>query len=480
MKKAVFYARYSSDRQTEQSIEGQRRVCEEFAKAENIQILREYIDRATSGTSAEHRDQFQQMLKDSKNGGWDYVLVYKLDRFARNRYDSAIYKQQLKKSGVKVLSATERITDSPEGVLIEGLLESMDEYFSRELSRKCRRGIRESVIKGHNLSKPPYGYKRDGKHFVINEDTAENVKKVFQMYNTGATQQSIADMLNKSGYRTCKGGLFRRDSIADILKNDKYTGIHYIDGIEEPERCPAIITREEFDLAQARLKKSANKLRKSKTGHIFALTGLVKCGYCDHAIAGTSTTRKYFYYNCHYKGCPSKADGHNLTINSEKLETAVIDALQSYFTKDRVDVLADRLYSLYVTQTDGTPSRDKMLSDVEKQIQGAVAALIACPSSEALQKRLAELEQQKREIESTPSEQPNLTKEHFSNFFRWLSLTLECAEDRKTFFNTVIHSAILYKDRIVLAINMTDEKIDPPARVEIEKCFSDSVGESSL
>ena len=95
MKRAVFYGRYSSDRQTEQSIEGQRRVCEEFAVGENIQIVREYIDRATSGTSTQHREQFQQMISDSKTGGWDYVLVYKLDRFARNRYDSAVYKREL-------------------------------------------------------------------------------------------------------------------------------------------------------------------------------------------------------------------------------------------------------------------------------------------------------------------------------------------------------------------------------------------------
>ena len=173
MKRAVFYGRYSSDRQTEQSIEGQRRVCEEFAKAEQIQIVGEYIDRATSGTSTEHREQFQKMLKDSKNGGWDYVLVYKLDRFARSRYDSAISKQQLKKNSVKVLSATERITDSPEGILIEGLLESMDEYFSRELSRKCKRGIRESIIKGHNFGgRVLYGYDRKDKRFVINEEQA--------------------------------------------------------------------------------------------------------------------------------------------------------------------------------------------------------------------------------------------------------------------------------------------------------------------
>ena len=247
MKRAVFYGRYSSDRQTEQSIEGQRRVCEEFAKAEQIQIVGEYIDRATSGTSTEHREQFQKMLKDSKNGGWDYVLVYKLDRFARSRYDSAISKQQLKKNGVKVLSATERITDSPEGILIEGLLESMDEYFSRELSRKCKRGIRESIIKGHNFGgRVLYGYDRKDKRFVINEEQAVNVRRIFKSYLSGCTIQSIADQLNADGYRTNYGNEFKRYTVSDILHNDKYTGIHYIDGIEEPETCPAIISQTTF------------------------------------------------------------------------------------------------------------------------------------------------------------------------------------------------------------------------------------------
>lgn len=148
MKRAVFYGRYSSDRQTEQSIEGQRRVCEEFAAGENIQIVREYIDRATSGTSTQHREQFQQMISDSKTGGWDYVLVYKLDRFARNRYDSAVYKRELKRNGVTVLSATERITDSPEGVLIEGLLESMDEYFPVNCPGKQNEGCENQSSKG--------------------------------------------------------------------------------------------------------------------------------------------------------------------------------------------------------------------------------------------------------------------------------------------------------------------------------------------
>ena len=145
--KAVIYARYSSDRQTEQSIEGQLRECQEFAEKEGIIIINNYIDRAISGKT-DNRPAFQQMIADSSSHEFEYVIVYKLDRFARNRYDSAIYKAKLKKNGVKVLSAKENIMDSPEGIILEGLLEAMNEYYSAELSQKIKRGMRENRIKG--------------------------------------------------------------------------------------------------------------------------------------------------------------------------------------------------------------------------------------------------------------------------------------------------------------------------------------------
>lgn len=480
MKCAVFYGRYSSDRQTEQSIEGQRRVCQEFAQAEGIDIIGEYIDRATSGTSTDHREQFQKMISDSKNCNWDYVLVYKLDRFARNRYDSAVYKQKLKRNGVKVLSATERITDSPEGVLIEGLLESMDEYFSRELSRKCKRGIRETIIKGYNFTRPPYGYKKIDRHFVIDNDTADNVRRIFQMYTSGMSLQGIADALNSEGHRTNKGNLFRRYTISDILHNDKYTGTHYITDIEEPETCPAIVSQETFEAAKVRLEKSAHNARNNKSGHVFALTGLITCGECGCTVVGTSVQRKYFYYTCIARSCLSYPHDHSLNINSEKVELSVIEALREYFTEERIDDLAERLYKIYTAQDMKKPNYEKRLSEVEKQIQGAVAALIACPESEALQAKLSDLERQKKEILSVPADQPQLSEKDFANFFRWISLTMENAEDRKKFFNTVIHSAILYKDHVVITINMTDTTAEPPTRVEIEKYFSDNVVNESL
>ena len=136
MKTAVIYARYSSSNQTEQSIEGQIHVCEDYAKRNNIIIVDSYIDRAISGTTDE-RESFQRMLKDSNNRKWNYVLVYKLDRFARNQYESVIHKHHLKNNGVKLLSAMENISDTPEGMLLESFLEGMNQYYSADVYRNC-------------------------------------------------------------------------------------------------------------------------------------------------------------------------------------------------------------------------------------------------------------------------------------------------------------------------------------------------------
>ena len=150
----VIYARYSSERQTEQSIEGQLRVCNDYAERNDIFIIRNYIDRAMTGTN-DNREQFQQMLKDSDKKAWDYVLVYKLDRFSRNKYEMAMHRKRLKDNGIKILSAMENIPDSPEGILLESLLEGMNQYYSEELSQKVRRGLRETRIKG-NAGKEAY------------------------------------------------------------------------------------------------------------------------------------------------------------------------------------------------------------------------------------------------------------------------------------------------------------------------------------
>lgn len=161
----VIYARYSSDNQREESIEGQLRECKEFAAKNGIEIVDTYIDRALSAKT-DNRPDFQRMIKDSSKELFDTIIVWKLDRFARNRYDSAHYKAILRKNGVKVVSATEIISDTAEGILLESLLEGMAEYYSVDLAEKITRGLTENALKcKFNGGTVPLGYTIDASQY---------------------------------------------------------------------------------------------------------------------------------------------------------------------------------------------------------------------------------------------------------------------------------------------------------------------------
>ena len=223
MKTAVIYARYSSDRQTEQSIEGQVRVCNDYAERNGILIVNQYIDRATTGTN-DNRDAFQQMLKDSDKKQFDFVLVYKLDRFSRNKFEMAMHRKRLKDNGIKILSAMENIPDSPEGILLESLLEGMNQYYSEELSQKTRRGQRETRIKGlHCAGKLNYGYYTEKKKVFIHSEEGPVVKEIFERYAAGERGNEIAISFAERGI-LYRGKPFSAANIYVILHSEKYTG----------------------------------------------------------------------------------------------------------------------------------------------------------------------------------------------------------------------------------------------------------------
>lgn len=150
--RAALYLRYSSSSQTEQSIEGQNTVCTDYCDSLGIKIVATYIDRAKSAShDTAKRTEFLRMIEDAKNGAFDTVVVYKLDRFARNRYDSAIFRRKLEDAGVKLISATEAISSTPEGIILEAVLEGVNEFYSADLKQKVERGINESIKKKKNL-----------------------------------------------------------------------------------------------------------------------------------------------------------------------------------------------------------------------------------------------------------------------------------------------------------------------------------------
>ena len=214
MTNIVIYARYSSNAQSEQSIEGQLKVCYEYAERNGYKVIAEYIDRAISGTGAENRPEFQRMIADSVKRQFQAVLVYQLDRFARNRYDSATFKAKLKKNGAKVISARENITEDASGVLMEAVLEGMAEYFSAELSQKVKRGMMLNAEKGlYTGAGVPLGYKIVDKKFVVDDDTAPIVKRIFGMYLAGNTMADIIRYLNENGVKTSQGNPYNKNSI---------------------------------------------------------------------------------------------------------------------------------------------------------------------------------------------------------------------------------------------------------------------------
>ena len=218
--KAVIYARYSSDNQREESIEGQLRECMAFAERKGYTVIKSYADRAISGKRADNRPEFQRMINDSAKGEFDVVIVWKIDRFSRDKYDSVIYKSKLNKNGVSVISATEPIDDSPEGKLMESIFEGFSEYYVKDLELKTSRGMTENAIKGKfNGGHITYGYViDDDKRFQKHETEAPIVAEIFRRYAEGEPIRSIIDDLTSKSV-TNRGKKMTYHFINWILKN---------------------------------------------------------------------------------------------------------------------------------------------------------------------------------------------------------------------------------------------------------------------
>ena len=300
---AVIYARFSSHNQTEQSIEGQLKTCYEFAQKNGYTIVGEYIDRAISGTT-DARPDFLRMIEDSAKKGFQYVLVYQLDRFARNRYDSATYKAKLKKNGVRVLSARENITDDASGILVEGLLESMAEYYSAELAQKIRRGMAINAEKClANGSNPGLGFKvAPDKHYIIDEETAPIVVRIFEEYAAGKTVTEICESLNNQGVRTSRGAMFNKNSLRKMLQNKRYIGYYLYKDIETPGGMPRIISDDLFYKVQEIMTKNRKAPARTKAKQEYLLTTKLFCGKCRDMMTGVKGTSHtgaaYYYYKC--------------------------------------------------------------------------------------------------------------------------------------------------------------------------------------
>ena len=286
---AVIYARYSSDNQREESIEGQIRECTAYAEKNGITVVKHYIDRAISAKT-DNRPEFQQMIKDSDKKLFDIVLVWKLDRFARNRYDSARYKTQLKKNGVKLMSATEIISEGPEGIILESVLEGYAEYYSADLAEKVVRGQTENILKGRcNGGRGTFGYTLDSERkFHIDPLTSPFVLESFKKYNEGSTMKEIRDWLNENGIKNPVGGVFTYNSVEHMLKNRRYIGELKFRDVVVPDAIPPIVPLELFEDVQEKIAKNKKAPARRKAEDDYLLTTKLHCGCCGALMFGES------------------------------------------------------------------------------------------------------------------------------------------------------------------------------------------------
>ena len=302
---AVAYYRYSpGGRQGEQSIEGQAAEAHRWAVEHDVQIVREYADRRISGRS-DDRAEFQQMLKELDKIRPTYLILWKLDRFGRNREEIAFNKHKVKKAGAKLIYVAESIPDTPEGVILESVMEGMAEYYSLQLSSNIRRGQKVAASKCLALGgRGIIGYRvGSDKRYEIDPDTAPMVREIFRRYCAGESQSQIVRWLNESGRRTSHNAPFTINSLRTLLKNEKYAGIYiWKDEVRIEGGMPAIIDHETWEQAQKRMitNKAAPARRDVKMD--FMLTGKLFCGHCGGPMSGISGTSRngsnHYYYTC--------------------------------------------------------------------------------------------------------------------------------------------------------------------------------------
>lgn len=296
--RVVAYCRYSSENQRDgYSIEAQKRAIDEYCAKEDHIIIDYYIDEARTGTN-DSRDAFQDMINDSAGKHFKAVVVHKLDRFSRERYDSAIYKKKLKDNGVRVISVTEPLDDSPESVMMESVIEGMNEYYSKNLSRECKKGKDERARNGlWNGGIIPYGFNIVNGKYQINEKESKYVQSIFSKFLAGDNAQNIATWMNESGERTRKGQIFKRHSISKILENPHYTGyLHYGRNREKLIKVKItdpIITADMFEAVQSKIKVRKNAPVSRTRESTYLLTGVLYCGECGSHLRGHKSKKKY-------------------------------------------------------------------------------------------------------------------------------------------------------------------------------------------
>lgn len=469
----VIYARYSSDRQTENSIEGQLKVCYAYAESKGYNVVNEYIDRALSGKT-DDRPSFQKMIKDSSKKHFEGIIVYQLDRFARNRADSAKYRTILKKNGVTLISANETIADDASGILMESLIEGLAEYYSKELSEKVTRGMSVNAEKCRsNGGTTPIGYKIENHKYVIDETMAPIVKEIFTKYANGMTIKEICEDLNSRNLRTPRGSKFNYNSFHTLLTNRKYLGIYIYKDVEIEGGMPQIIDEELFNKVAEQMK--ANKLApgRKRAKAEYLLTTKLFCGYCKEMMVGHSankTSKKgiiYNYYKCKNSGrgkaCKKKM------VMKDYIEDIVISECRKILTPPNIKRIAKEISRISKTFDDRTElNRLKdCLKIKQAETENLMQSLRICTIDtvrdiifKGLETIAAEAEELQVQLHKEEVRHNIVTEKQVEEFLTTLSKgDINDLIYRKTLIKVLVNKIYLYDDKFTITFNSGDDEV---------------------
>jgi len=461
---AVAYARYSSAGQRDVSIEQQLADIRAFAKRSGFTIVHEYADHAKSGfKNSSARTAFQSMMAAAGDGNFDSVICWKVDRFGRNREESALFKGRLRRFGVKVFYAMEPIPEGSAGVLLEGMLEATAEWYSRQLSENVLRGMADNARRCLYNGTHILGYRADtGGRYEIQEDEAAVVREIFSLYRSGYSSARIAKDLNARGLRTWRGNPYNAQGILKIISNERYAGTYIWGSVRTPGGMPAIVTPKEFEEAQRMKKKTARHVEQGVTDYL--LTGKAFCGLCGCSMVGDSGTSKlgnrYYYYSCLHRkrdrACTKKS------VSKDHLERTVVSFVLDHVLSDaEIGKIADAVMALQAEELKRSPlaAMEAEHREVTKKIDNinnAIASGIWNSSTSVMLKGLEdEAETLRVSIETLRYSQAQLVDRDRVLFFLH-QFTKGDRDDpllRRKVIDTFVNSVYVYDDHLKIVIN---------------------------
>lgn len=471
---AVIYARYSDSKQREESIEGQLKVCHEYAQANGFSVIHEYADRAKTGRS-DDRYQFQKMLKDAEKKQFDTVIIYSSDRFGRQVRQVLNNINKLTELGVSVRSATEKYDDSPYGSFANLVKICIDQFYSDDLTQKVKRGMDVNAEKClSNGGTTPLGYRIQNHKYVLDPQKAPIVKEIYTKYAGGWSAKQICDNLNERHIKTAKGAQFNKSSLHVLLKNRKYLGIYKYKDIEVAGGMPRIIDDALFEKVQDKMKLNKQAPARARAKAEYLLTTKLYCGYCKSMMIGHSSNQIstkgviYNYYKCKNSG--ARKPCKKKMIMKNYIEDVVVEECKKLLTPKNINRIANEVVKISAQNDDVSEQKrlEGELKTAEREKENQMTALRQCSSDEVrkmfiidLEKLAAEIKELERQIEIEKSRHYVLTKEQVVQRLTALSKgDIKDTTYRRTLIKLFVNKIFLYDNKFTITFTTGDDEVE--------------------